>query len=233
MKVLISLWYWTIGLLFFIISFIIISISILTLQREKTGKITRFLFQIQVWLLGIKLVIKGNNHIKKNQPYLIMGNHQSLFDIFVIPAAIPLCFVGIEASQHFSYPFFGYLIRKWGNIPIDRNNLESAMNSLEQAKKTIEAGMSIGVMPEGHRTTTGKMEPFKKGPFHLAKAAKADILPFGINGLYQYNRKGAFQINPGKVTLTFGEPILYDTIEKLSVEELREMVFHTIKELSQ
>lgn len=205
----------------------------MTLSREKTGKITRFLFQIQVWLLGIKLVIKGTNHIKKNQPYLIMGNHQSLFDLFVVPAAIPLCFVGIQASQHFSYPFFGYLIRKWGNIPIDRNDLKKALKSLDMAKKTIEQGMSIGVMPEGHRTTTGKIAPFKKGPFHLAKAAKADILPFGINGLYQYNRKGAFQINPGKVTLTFGKPILYNTIKKLSVDELREMVFLTIKELSQ
>ncbi|MFH2093939.1 MAG: lysophospholipid acyltransferase family protein [Pseudomonadota bacterium] len=233
MKILVSLWYWTIGFFFFSFCFVVILISILTLSREKTGEITRLLFQIQLWLIGIKLVVKGHHHISKNQAYLIMGNHQSLFDIFVVPAGIPLCFVGIQAAHHFSYPLFGYLIQKWGNIPIDRNNLKSAMDSLEQAKKTIKKGMSICIMPEGHRTMTGRLEPFKKGPFHLAKAARADILPFGINGLYQYNRKGAFIINPGKVTVTFGKPILYDTIQTYSVEQLRDKVFDQISQLSQ
>ena len=54
--------------------------------------------------MGIKLVATGKEYICPDKPYLLMGNHQSLFDIFVIPAAIPLCFVGVEASYHFSLP---------------------------------------------------------------------------------------------------------------------------------
>ncbi len=231
-KLIVSLWFWIVGSLFFIFSFIVIVLSTFALSRKKTADITRFLFRILVRLVGIRLEIKGLENVVPDRPCLIMGNHQSLFDIFVVPAAIPLCFVGVQASRHFSYPFFGYLIKKWGNIPIERNNLKQAIKSLEQAKQTFQTGMSIGIMPEGHRTTTGKMQPFKKGPFHLAKDAQADILPFGVSGLYQYNKKGAFLIKPGKVVVNIGKIIPSDVIENLSVDELRHMVFEKIYQLS-
>jgi 1-acyl-sn-glycerol-3-phosphate acyltransferase len=183
--------------------------------------------------MGLRLSINGREYIKKDQPYLIMGNHQSLFDVFVIPAAIPICFVGIEAAYHFSFPVWGYLIRKWGCIPIERENLTKAILSLDQARKTLAEGMSIGVLPEGHRTRTGEMGPFKKGPFYLAKEAGADILPFSIHGLFEYNPKGSFLLHPGKVTVTIGMPIPYETFKDLSVEEVRNKLFDIISGLSQ
>ncbi|MBC2704375.1 1-acyl-sn-glycerol-3-phosphate acyltransferase [Desulfobacula sp.] len=183
--------------------------------------------------MGIKLVVTGREHIRPDQAYLIMGNHQSLFDIFVIPAAIPLCFIGVEAAYHFSLPVWGYLIRKWGCIPIERNNLENAILSLEMAKKTLLSGMNIGILPEGHRTLTGEIAPFKKGPFHLAKDATADILPFATTGLFNYHRKASLILRPGKVTVNIGKPIPYDTFKDLSVEETRQKLFDTISKLSQ
>lgn len=182
--------------------------------------------------MGIRLYVNGREHIKKDHPYLIMGNHQSLFDVFVIPAAIPICFVGIEAAYHFSFPIWGYLIRKWGCIPIERENLTKAILSLDQARKTLAAGMSIGVLPEGHRTRTGEMGPFKKGPFYLAKEAGADILPFGIHGLFEFNPKGRFLLNPGKVTVNIGKPVPYEAVKDLSVEDLKNYLFDIISGLS-
>jgi len=193
----------------------------------------RGLFNILIRLMGIKLVVKGRKHIRPDQSYLIMGNHQSLFDIFVIPAAIPLCFVGVEAAYHFHIPIWGYMIRKWGCIPIERNNLQKAISSLETAKKTLLSGMSIGILPEGHRTLTGKMADFKKGPFHLAKNARADILPFGINGLFNYHQKGSLLLTPGKVTVTIGQPISYNTFRDQSIDELRHTLFNRIHQLTQ
>lgn len=177
-------------------------------------------------------MVTGQEHISPDQTYLIMGNHQSLFDIFVVPAAIPICFVGIEAARHFSYPVWGYLIRKWGCIPIQRSHLENAILSLEMAKKTFMSGMSIGILPEGHRTITGEMAPFKKGPFYLAKATQADILPFGINGLFHYNHKGSLILTPGKVIVNIGRPISHDSIKDLSIEEIRQTLFDVIYKLS-
>ena len=75
------------------------------------------------------------------------------------------------------------------------------------------------------------MAPFKKGPFHLAKNARADILPFGIKGLFDYNRKGALLLSPGTVEVTIGKPLAYDDYKDLSVEELKSSVFNIISTL--
>lgn len=214
------------------VSAFLLVFCLFTLPRKKTFAIARCLFKILIRLMGIKLIVTGKEYIIPDRPYLIMGNHQSLFDVFVIPAAIPLCFVGVEASYHFSLPVWGYLIRKWGCIPIKRNNLENAILSLETAKKALLSGMSIGILPEGHRTLTGKMGPFKKGPFHLAKNAHTDILPFGIKGLFDYNRKGTLILTPGVVRLNIGKSIPYDNFKDLSIEELRQTIFETIYKLS-
>ena len=233
MKALISAGLWMAGVSFFALSAGILAVCLFILPREMTFRIARILFKILICMMGLRLSVNGREYIKKNQPYLIMGNHQSLFDVFVIPAAIPICFVGIEASYHFSFPVWGYLIRKWGCIPIERENLTKAILSLDQARRTLAGGMSIGVLPEGHRTRTGEMGPFKKGPFYLAKEAGADILPFGIHGLFAFNPKSSFLLNPGKVTVNIGRPIPFEAFKDLSVEELKNYLFDIISGLSQ
>ena len=220
------------GSLFFLLSSFIIFICLFLLPQKTTFKVVRFLFGVLIKIMGIKLVVNGQEHIDPSHTYLIMGNHQSLFDLFVIPAAIPLCFVGVEAAYHFSLPVWGSLIRRWGCIPIERNNFKKAVLSLETAKKRLLSGMSIGILPEGHRTVTGEMTPFKKGPFHLAQKAGADILPFGINGLFEYNQKGSLNLSPGVVTVNIGRPIPFETFNALSVDELRKTLFDRIFNLS-
>ncbi|OGR38777.1 MAG: hypothetical protein A3J80_07640 [Desulfobacula sp. RIFOXYB2_FULL_45_6] len=232
MKKFISIGLWVAGVSFFLFSFCILAVCLFTLTQKTTFQIARKLFQILIRIMGIRLSVNGTEHIKTDEPYLIMGNHQSLFDVFVVPAAIPTCFIGIEAAYHFSLPVWGYLIRKWGCIPIERENFEKAKLSLDLARKTIAAGMSIGVLPEGHRTRTGEMGPFKKGPFYLAKEAKVSILPFGIHGLFEFNQKGSFLLTPGNVTVNIGRPIPYESVKNLSVEELKDYLFDIISGLS-
>jgi 1-acyl-sn-glycerol-3-phosphate acyltransferase len=227
-----SIGLWIIGGLFFLFSFFILVFCLFFLPQKTTFSIARFLFGIFIRLMGIKLVVTGREHIRSGQAYLIMGNHQSLFDLFVIPAAIPVCFVAVEAAYHFSLPVWGYLIRKWGCIPIERNNIKKAVLSLAIAKKTLLSGMSIAILPEGHRTRTGEIAPFKKGPFHLAKGAKADILPFALNGLFDFHHKSSLILRPGKVKVTIGKPIPYDTFKDSSIEETRQNIFKIISGLS-
>jgi len=228
----VSIWLWFTGSLFFLISSLMLVVCLFVFPPKKTFKIARFLFTVLIRIMMIKLVVTGRGNIECDKPYLIMGNHQSLFDLFVVPAAIPLCFTAVEAAYHFNLPVWGYLIRKWGCIPIQRDNLKKAFTSLETARKTLISGMSIAILPEGHRTLTGEMSSFKKGPFHLAKGAKADILPFAITGLYDYHKKGSFLLKPGEVRVNIGEPILYDEFEDLSIKELRQHTFDIINHLT-
>jgi 1-acyl-sn-glycerol-3-phosphate acyltransferase len=215
---------WTAGAAFFGLTFVILSIGLFIFSRKRVFAMARALFSVQVRLMGIRLRVSGLENIDFGRTYLIMGNHQSLFDLFVIPAAIPLTYVAVEAAYHFSIPLWGSLISRWGCIPIHRHNLEKAKESLEIARQRLRDGASIIILPEGHRTLTGKMGPFKMGPFHLACQAGADILPFAINGLFDYNRKGSFDLNPKPVRVSIGPTIPYATMAEMTPEQLRDYV---------
>jgi len=232
MKIIVSLSLWTVGTIFFLMAFCFLTLSLMFMPRPVTFHRARRLFSILLRIMGIRLTVAGGEHLDPDQTYLLMGNHESLFDLFVIPAAIPLVFTGVEAARHFKIPVWGYLIRKWGCIPIERGNPEQARKSLALAKQTLDSGLSIAILPEGHRTRTGKLGPFKKGPFHLARAAQAPLVPFGISGLYEFQQKGGFIITPGEVRVRIGRPILSTEYAHLSVDELRSLMFKKIQVLA-
>ena len=223
---------WAAGTAFFGFTFAILSVGLFILSRERVFALARFLFSIQTRIMGIRLKVTGLSHLDRKRTYLIMGNHQSLFDLFVIPAAIPLTYVAVEAAYHFSIPLWGSLVTRWGCIPIHRNNLEKAKESLDIARQRLRGGVSLIILPEGHRTLTGRMGAFKKGPFHLARQAGADILPFAISGLFDYHPKGTFHLNPKPVRVTIGPPIPYLTIAGMTPEQLRDYVRAIIADLA-
>lgn len=232
MKTLRSAVLWAIGSAFFALIFVILSIALFLLPRERVFALARFLFSVQTKIMGIRLKVSGLADLDRRQTYLIMGNHQSLFDLFVIPAAIPLTYVAVEAAYHFSIPLWGSLVARWGCIPIYRDNLEKAKQSLEIARQRLGEGTSIIILPEGHRTLTGEMGAFKKGPFHLACQAGADILPFAINGLFDYHPKGTFHLNPKPVHVAIGSVIPHVTFTDMTPEQLRDHVRDTIADLA-
>ena len=219
---------WITGTVFFASTFVILYVGLWILPRERVFGLARFLFALQVKVMGIRLEVTGLENLDRKRTYLIMGNHQSLFDLFVVPAAIPLTYVAVEAAYHFSIPLWGSLISRWGCIPIHRNNLEKAKESLEIAKQRLREGISIIILPEGHRTLNGEMGEFKKGPFHLARQAGVDILPFAISGLYDYNCKGAFQLNPKVVQVSIAPAIAYSVCATMAPEQLRDHVRNVI-----
>jgi 1-acyl-sn-glycerol-3-phosphate acyltransferase len=198
----------------------------------ETFALARFLFSVQTKIMGIRLTVTGLAGLDPTRTYLIMGNHQSLFDLFVVPAAIPLTYVAVEAAYHFSIPLWGSLVTRWGCIPIHRENLDKAKQSLEIARQRLREGTSIIILPEGHRTLTGEMGEFKKGPFHLARQAGADILPFAIRGLFDYHRKGSFHLNPKRVSVSIGPAIPYAVCTRMTPEQLRDHVRGMIADLA-
>jgi 1-acyl-sn-glycerol-3-phosphate acyltransferase len=223
---------WVSGLFSFSLIAPVFVLSFILFSRRTTYGILRFLFTLLVRVMGISLTVQGRENVIPGRTYLIMGNHQSLFDVFVIPAAVPVPFVGLEADYHFAFPVWGPLIRLWGNIPIQRENLARARESIAQAEKQLKRGMSIGVLPEGHRTRSGRIGPFKKGPFHLALKAGADILPLGVRGLFDYCPKGSLRLVPGRVRVVIGEPIPWERARALGLDGLRDHLRQTIRTLA-
>lgn len=223
---------WVAGSAFFVLTFAVLSFGLFIFSRKRVFALARFLFSVQVKIMGIRLTVTGLDGLDRTRTYLIMGNHQSLFDLFVIPAAIPLTYVAVEAAYHFSIPLWGSLITRYGCIPIYRSDLEKAKESLDIARQRLRQGTSIIILPEGHRTLTGEMGAFKKGPFHLARQAGADILPFAISGLFDYHPKGTFHLNPKPVKVSIGAAIPYAACQRMTPEQLRDHVRGIVADLA-
>jgi 1-acyl-sn-glycerol-3-phosphate acyltransferase len=158
-----------------------------------------------------------------------MTNHLNLMEPFVDMPEIPGWVVAIEKKENFKLPIYSGLIKAWGNIPIDRGDSASARDSLAYAKTVIEGGTSVAIMPEGTRSPDGKLQPFKKGGFHLAIETGATIVPYVHKGLERFQRKGSLLIRPTDVELVFLDPIDASQYTKEQVGELMERVRSVIE----
>jgi 1-acyl-sn-glycerol-3-phosphate acyltransferase len=154
--------------------------------------------------------------------YLI--NHQSLFDAFMIVAAVPHYFTGVGAIEQFSYPVWGFLAKRYGVIPIVRQERSSAITSLKKLENVINNGTSAMIAPEGTRSLDGKLSNFKKGAFYVAKNTGITIIPIGLKGAYKAKNKKDWRIRPSILTTVFGEPITQSHYENMTVDMLAEKV---------
>ena len=231
MKYLVSVYIWTVGGLFFVL-FCLISIVLSFILRLKT--FDPFLKKSLKWffkILFIKVRSEGSENIQTNKNYLFMSNHESLFDIPLLEAYIPTFVRGVEALRQFKWPLYGWLIRRMGNIPINRKNIHASIRSMKQTENVLKEGQSIVILPEGHRTLDGELRPFMKLPFHLAKRAGVPIVPIGLSGLFQLKSKYSWIIQPRAITIKFGRPIEPEEMRSFSTEELRDHVRGKILDL--
>jgi len=158
---------------------------------------------------GIRVRIVGVGNVAPGAQYVVMMNHVNFFDPLVFYSRFPGLARGIEEESHFRWPFYGWMLRRVGMIPISRKDPERARDSLARAAALVRKrpGYSIIILPEGTRTRDGNLGPFKRGGFHLALETGLDILPIVQTGAYRINRKGSLLIRPGKVDLAVLPPI--------------------------
>jgi 1-acyl-sn-glycerol-3-phosphate acyltransferase len=231
MKHLVSLYIWLVGGLYFLCFCFIILFLTLFLKPKTFNPFLRKCLKLMMKIIFVKVYVEGEEKVIPNRTYLFMANHSSLFDLPVLAAYIPTSFRGVEASRQFKWPVYGWVIKRLGNIPIDRKNIYASIRSIKKTEETLKNGTSIVILPEGHRTPDGRLRPFKKLPFHLAKQAKVPVIPIGLSGLFQLKNKGSWLIRPGTVTVRFGQPVSPEEIEKLSKEELNVHIYNQISAL--
>jgi len=165
---------------------------------EKAQKIARLWGKTIIRLLGINLTVSGSENIDPSKSYLIVSNHQSYFDIFVLLAALNLNFKFIAKASLFKIPFLGWSMKSLGYIPIDRKNLKSALKTIHSvnSKLKTDKNWSVLIFPEGTRSADGKLSSFKKGGLNKMLAAGDNILPVAISGTYNVLKKGSIAIYP-------------------------------------
>jgi 1-acyl-sn-glycerol-3-phosphate acyltransferase len=180
--------------------------------------------------LGVCLRIIDHGRRQSGHAYLFMANHVNLLDPFVFKAVLPLSFRAVELSEHFRWPLYGWIIRRLGHIPIEREQPFRAMGSLAAATKALQDGVSLIIFPEGSRTHDGKLLPFKRGAFHLAQTAGVDIVPVVQSGSFAINNKTDGRLCPGKIKIEILHPIRYVEFAMLDSRQLRDIVRKKMQE---
>ncbi|MBN1938817.1 MAG: 1-acyl-sn-glycerol-3-phosphate acyltransferase [Candidatus Aminicenantes bacterium] len=198
---------WTAAFPIFILACLSILAVALVYRGPGLERVIKFGCRAVLFAAGVRIRLHGREHFEPGRRYLMMMNHVNLLDPLVFYARFPGFARTVEEECHFRWPVYGWMIRRIGQIPINRVNPRKAAASLARAGEFIRARseFSFIVFPEGTRTPDGKLGPFKRGGFLLAREAGLDILPIIQVGSYRIMRKGSRLLRPGRVDL-FIEP---------------------------
>jgi 1-acyl-sn-glycerol-3-phosphate acyltransferase len=167
----------------------------------------------------------------ERQPVIFMANHESNLDPPVLVGVLPIPAVYLAKEELKWMVPIGWAAMMAGTIFIDRGNRDRAIASLHRAADQIRGGKNVLLFPEGTRTRTGEMLPFKKGGFALAQEAGVPIVPLAAIGGYDMLPPGTVWIRPGRYIVLFGAPVRPEDFE--TREALMEEVQERIRELRQ
>lgn len=191
---------------FLSILFLFPIIFIVRSQKKAVNEIEKQWGRLLLFVSGVHLEIKGLENIHPHQSYIIMANHQSYHDIFLL-STLPVLIHWMAKKELFKIPFFGWMLRWIGAIDIDRENRTKTYLSLKKAVEKIRQGATVLIFPEGTRSPTGELLPFKKGGFSLAILSGSPILPVTIEGTHRIMAKGSFLVFPGLAKALIHPPL--------------------------
>ena len=155
---------------------------------------------------GVKLVVHDLERMSETEGHVYIANHVSWFDVFALAAVISRS-TWIAKAELRRIPVFGAAAAAAGIVFIDRDNRKAAFESYKAAAAQVKRGRSVVICPEGTRGLDYHLRPFKKGPFVLAIASEASIIPTIVYGTREVMAKGSFWIRGGTVHLHFLEPV--------------------------
>ncbi len=173
---------------------------------------------------GTPVAAEGLERIPAGQPVVYASNHTSMFDIWALAATLPGSTRFVAKQELGRIPILGLAMQRAGHILIDRFNRARAFEAYDRAAATIHSGISAIVFPEGTRSPTGELLPFKNAPFGLAIAAQVPIVPVYVHGTYRILPRGSLRLRPQPIRLLVGEPIPTAGLALPDREALRDRV---------
>ena len=185
---------------------------------------TSFWGSLYLWVMPAWSVsVSGREHIGK-KIYIVVSNHQSLLDILVA-FRIFFHFKWVSKSEIFNIPFIGWNMRLNRYIRLVRGDKDSVQRMFRDCNEAIARGSSVYIFPEGSRSKTGQLKPFKTGAFSLAWENKLPILPIAISGTRDALPKHSLNFH-GKhqIRVKVLEEIPYEAFENITPEETAAMV---------
>ena len=213
-QIVVTLYSWALFVLFWLFSILTAAILSLGAKNKENifNTIERVFSRIAFKLLGMKIEIQGLENIPKNEPVIFISNHQSMMDIKLSLACIPINFSFISKDTIFRVPILGAYMKVSGHIPIQRGEDRKAYETLLTAVKKLTAKKSLVVFPEGTRSEDGQLGTFKRGISLIILKSGRRVVPMAICGSNQFMPKRGWLSHPEKrcVKINFGKPLSFD-----------------------
>ncbi|MDD5216818.1 MAG: lysophospholipid acyltransferase family protein [Candidatus Omnitrophica bacterium] len=185
----------------------------LVFDRGRSGRfmhaITILWAKMILWSCPLwRLKVEGKRYLARGANYLVIANHQSMLDILIVLAGLPLNFKFLAKEVLYSVPFIGWHMALAGYMKVDRSSHESGRKAILEAPRWLKKGVSVLLFPEGTRSVDGKIHAFKMGAFKIASAGNAKILPVVLDGTGDALPKRSWRVE--RITqfrLSVGKPI--------------------------
>lgn len=176
------------------------------------------------WATGIRVETHYRTKLDTSRPYIFISNHQSFLDIPLAALVIPCPYGYVAKVELARIPFLGFAIKYSPSVFIDRSNPRKSIMSMLKAADAIRGGTSVVLYPEGGRSYSRSLRPFKKGAFVLAIQAGVPIVPIIIKDAYRILNEKKKSATKGTVHVVVGEPISLDGLSRKDAPDLMNRV---------
>ena len=157
---------------------------------------------------GVRIEVDGREQLVPGERYIVMSNHQSHYDAPVLFQALRIPMRMVAKKEIFSIPFMGEAMRAAGFVELDRQNHRNAIGALITSHQRLSESMSLWISPEGTRSRTGRLGPFKRGGFRMALQSGMRILPVTIDGTRRTLPAGSLAVRRGNTArVTISAPV--------------------------
>jgi 1-acyl-sn-glycerol-3-phosphate acyltransferase len=198
---------------------------------RKNDAPQRWLSRNILRLAGAHLEVRFSRGFDQRRTSFFVCNHVNLFDPFVLYGVVPQFMRGLELESHFRIPAYGWMMKRFGNVPVPETTRPSDLKRMWRLARTaVTSGVSLAVFPEGSRTLDGHVGPFHDGGFRMAQQFGTPIVPVSIVGSFEFNRKTNWMLRPSTIVVYFHDTIETAGLDKNEVPELRDKVRKIVAE---
>ncbi|HEY8430087.1 MAG TPA: lysophospholipid acyltransferase family protein [Sandaracinaceae bacterium] len=222
---------WTAGLAWLVPSLGAMTLIYKFVPAHRVDVLGRIYCRVQIALTGCRWRAVVHPKIDPNRPYIFAQNHTNHFDHVMLYNATPHYKQGLELESHFRYPFYGWFMKARGTIPVKKGQRGQTSELVERIRKEIAEGRSILAFPEGTRTRTGRVQPFRKGIFYIARDLGVPIVPVAVTGTFDLMRPGSLVLRPGnEITVYCEEPVETAGLTDAEIPALADRVRNAIRD---
>ncbi|MDQ3849748.1 MAG: HAD-IB family hydrolase, partial [Actinomycetota bacterium] len=189
-------------------AWIAVGVGLLNRSRRVAGNVAAGIgCDLALALAGVELEVVGAEHLWSHRPAVFLFNHQSALDTVVLGSLLRRDFTGVAKKEAARDPLFAPFGALLDVVYIDRANSRKAREALQPVVDRLRDGVSIAIAPEGTRTPTPRLRPFKKGAFHIAMQAGVPLVPIVLRNAGQLMWRGDTIVHPGTLQVAVLEPI--------------------------